>query len=119
MNIHALVIDTLLGLVVVACWLGVIGMLRMHEPTQALHYLTLPATVGVFALVLGVFLETGPAFAAFKTLLIAVILFAINAVVTHATARAFRTRELGHWQPQDGDPIEFVPSTHHTQESDS
>ena len=32
----------------------------------------------------------------------------INSVGTHATARAFRARELGHWEPRDGDPIEFV-----------
>jgi hypothetical protein len=35
----------------------------------------------------------------------------INAVVGHATGRAFRARELGHWEPRDGDPIEFVRDT--------
>ena len=113
MSPHVILVDSLLGMTVIACWLGVIGMLRMQTPTQALHYLTLPATAGVFALVVAVFVETGMSATAIKTLLIAFILLAINSVVTHATARAFRTRELGHWEPRDGDPIEFVPSTHH------
>ena len=119
MSIPSICIDVLLGIVVVACWIGIFGMLRMREPMQALHYLTLPATVGVIALTIAVFLESGASATAFKTLLIAGILLAINSVVTHATARAFRTRELGHWEPRGGDPIEFVSSTHHLQEEDA
>lgn len=113
MSAHSIAVDVLLGVTVLACWTGVAGMLRMREPVQALHYLTLPATVGVFAVTVAVFVETGFSSTAWKVLLIALILLAINSVVTHATARAFRTRERGHWEPRDGDPIEFVPSTHH------
>lgn len=113
MSAHDVVLDGLLGIVVLACWIGVVGMLRMRHPLQALHYLTLPATFGMFALTIAIFLEDGFGSAAVKTLLIALVFLAINSVVTHATARAFRARELGHWEPLDGDPIEFVPSTHH------
>lgn len=114
MNAHAIAVDVLLGSAVVACWLGVIGMLRMPHPTQALQYLQLPG-VAMFAVTVAMFLDTGPSSAAFKTLLIAIVLMGINSVVTHATARAFRVRRLGHWEPRDGDPIEFVPSSHHTE----
>ncbi len=113
MTFHRIAIDVLLGVVCLACWLGVAGMLRMREPMQALHYLALPATVGMSALTLAVFVENGASATSFKTLLIALILLAINSVVSHATARAFRTRELGHWEPRDGDPIEFVPKRRH------
>ncbi len=108
MTIHTILVDALLITTGLACWIGVIGMVRMREPMQAIHYMAMPASVGAISLTVAVFLETGPGAAAFKTLLIAIILLAINSVVTHATARAFRTRELGHWQPRDGDPIEFV-----------
>ena len=100
----------LLGIVVLCAWLGVLGMLRMKEPTQSLHYLSLPA-VGGIALTVAVFLETGSSQASWKMALISVMLLAVNSVVTHATARAFRTRELGHWEPRNGDPIEFVRDT--------
>lgn len=113
MTARAICIDTLLGVVVLSCWIGVLGMLRMPKPTQALHYLTLPATIGVLALTAASFADAGVSPVFFKMLLIAFIELAINSVVTHATARAFRTRELGHWEPLNGDPIEFVPSTHH------
>jgi monovalent cation/proton antiporter MnhG/PhaG subunit len=116
MSARAICIDALLCIVVLACWIGSIGMLRMPKPTQALHYLTLPATIGALALTLAVGVEGGFSPTFFKSLLIALILLAANSVVTHATARAFRTRDLGHWEPLNGDPIEFVPSTHHPKE---
>jgi multisubunit Na+/H+ antiporter MnhG subunit len=92
----------------VSCWLGVLGMWRMREPIQALHYLALPVWGATIFLTAAVFLQTGKGTAGWKTLLICLVLLAINSVVAHATARAFRVRALGHWQPRDGDPIEFV-----------
>ena len=110
MNAKGIVEAVLLSGVVLSCWLGVLGMLRMREPMQALHYLSLPACIGSVLLTIAVFLETGNSNTAWKTLLICVLLLAVNSVVTHAIARAFRTRELGHWEPRPGDPVEFVPS---------
>ena len=109
MTFHIILTDILLGITVLACWIGVIGMLRMREPMQALHYLGLPASLGVVALTGAVLSETGLSSITLKTALIAVVLVGINSAVAHATARAFRTRELGHWEPRDGDPIEFIP----------
>ncbi len=98
----------LLVLIVAACWIGVVGMWRMREPMQALHYMSIPASVCGVALTLAAFLETGSSQIAWKTVVVALLLFGINSVGTHAAARAFRARELGHWEPRDGDPIELV-----------
>ena len=108
MTARSIVEVALLAIVVLACWLGVIGMWRMRHPTQALHYLSLPSTMGAMVLTVAIFVGVGPNQAAWKMLLIAAVLFATNSIVTHATARAFRARELGHWEPRDGDPMEFV-----------
>ena len=98
----------LLAGVVIFSWLGVIGMWRMKEPMQALHYLSLPATGGSVSLTVAVLVSQGPGQAFYKMLLITAVLFATNSVVAHATARAFRARELGHWEPRDGDPMEII-----------
>lgn len=98
----------LLAGVVLLCWLGVLGIWRMKEPMQALHYLSLPATAGVILLTVAVFVSQGIVQGFWKVVMIAVILLATNSVVTHATARAFRARQLGHWEPIDGDPMEIV-----------
>ena len=111
MSARLIVEAVLLAALVLSCWIGVIGMLRMPQPMQALHFLGIPACFGSFLLTVAVFLETGNSSAAWKTLLLCVFLLGANAVVTHAIARAFRTRELGHWEPRPGDPLEYVKNT--------
>lgn len=111
MNARMIAEVVCLSFVVIFCWLGVLGMWRMREPIQALHFVSFPATGGVGALTLAVLLWGGMDQAFWKTLLIGFILFSFNSVVAHATARSFRTRELGHWEPREGDPLEFVRDT--------
>lgn len=108
MSVHILLERGMLAAVMASCWLGVLGMWRMREPIQALHYLSLPAWGAAVFLTIAVFLQTGNSEVSWKTLLLSVVLLAINSVVAHATARAFRSRELGHWQPRPGDPWESV-----------
>lgn len=108
MTAHLLLEQGLLTLVMLLSWLGVLGMWRMREPMQALHYLSLPACGAMTLLTIGVFLESGSSQAGWKTLLICVLFFLSNSVVTHATARAFRSRDVGHWQALPGDDVEFV-----------
>lgn len=113
MSVRTTIEAVLLGLVVLSCWIGVIGMWRMREPMQALHYLSVPACLGSFLLAIAVFVQTGSSQASWKTVLICLVLLAINSVVAHATARAFRTRELGHWEPQAEEGIERVTRQEH------
>lgn len=101
-------VNLLLGLTAVVCWLGVLGMWRMRKPIQALQYVSLPAAVASVTLTLAVAVQTGASQATAKCVAIAAILIAINSIVTHATARAFRVRERGHWEPRTGDGVEFL-----------
>lgn len=108
MTASTLVQASLLAVVVLACWLGTLGMWRMRDATQALHFITIPAAVGSVALTIAVFVATGNSASAWKMLLIAAIMIALNSVGMHASARAFRARQLGHWEPRDGDTFEWV-----------
>ena len=112
MTAQQIVIGALLSLSVLCCWVGCVGMWRMSHPTQALHYTGLPGTLGVTALVAAVFVQTGNSPVAWKSVLIAAVVLAVNSAGVHAVARAFRTRALGHWQPRDGDqPLEKLRET--------
>ncbi len=82
-------------------------MVRMREPMQALHFLALPASLGIVAVALATWLQTGWSQVALKTTLIAAILLLFNSVVTHATARAFRLRALGHLEATDPKALQF------------
>lgn len=98
----------LLSLTVLSCWIGAVGMWRMQEPMQSLHYLSVPATLGSMTVTVAILLANGVDQAFWKMLLISLLLLAANSIVSHASARAFRTRELGHWEPRNGDGVEFV-----------
>ncbi|HEV2135145.1 MAG TPA: monovalent cation/H(+) antiporter subunit G [Terracidiphilus sp.] len=103
---HALELVSL-SLLVAVCWIGCIGMLRMRNATQALHFLSLPAGIGGALLPLVYLCAAGWTSATAKSVAIAFFLVAANSVVTHATARAFRVRNIGHWQPHAEDSVEF------------
>ncbi len=108
MRPHEVVVSGLLCLLVLCCWIGVAGMWRMREPIQALHYTAMPAGLGMMALTAAVFVETGFSVTSGKCVMILLLLFAANGVVAHATSRAFRARELGHWEPMPGDDVECL-----------
>lgn len=92
MTDHSVAIAVLLALTTLSCVIGVLGMWRMRQPTQALQYLSFPATVGMVCVTIAVFLQTGFGQAGMKCVAIIVILVSINSVVAHATARAFYIR---------------------------
>lgn len=108
-EIHRIAVDGLLAVTCASCWIGVLGMVRMRDAYQALHYLGIPSIVGLGTLTLAMFVQTGWSQASWKSLLILGIFVASNSVGTHAAARAFREREKGHWEPDPGDPeIDFL-----------
>jgi monovalent cation/proton antiporter MnhG/PhaG subunit len=98
-----------LAIAVLCCWIGALGAWWMREPTQALHYLSLPTGIGAFFLFIAVYLEIGWTSTTAKTIAICIILIVTNSVGTHATARAIRKRKLGHWEPRKEDGVEFLP----------
>lgn len=98
----------LLAAMVFWCWVGAIGAWKMREPTQALHYLALPASIGAVLLTISIIMETGWDSTAAKMILICVVLLATNSIGNHAIARAFRVRRLGHWEPRKKDGVEFI-----------
>lgn len=106
---RAMAVDGLLATTAAACWIGVLGMIRMRDPYQALHYLGIPAIAGMGSLTLAVFAQTGWTQASWKCGIMLLILIMANAVGTHAAARAFREREKDHWEPDPRDAeVEFL-----------
>lgn len=113
MNAARLAVEILLWFAVAVAWLSCVGLLVMDHVFDKLHYLAPVTTVSMFAIVAAVVIEEGAGQAAMKSLVVAVGLLLINAVVSHATARAHRAQELGDWKPQEGESfpgMEDVPA---------
>lgn len=86
----------------ISCW----ALLLFKDLFQRMHYLSVVTTVSTFTLLVAVVIKEGWGQATVKTLLAFFVLLLINAVLTHATARAARARELGDWLPG---PDEDIP----------
>ena len=69
---------------------SVLGMLRMRDAYQRMHYIAPPASFGAILITIAIFLQRGLKPESFKALFTTVVLIGMNTVVTHAAARAFR-----------------------------
>jgi monovalent cation/proton antiporter MnhG/PhaG subunit len=91
-------------LLAVACAsvvLTALGVLFSRNVYERLHYLAPAATVGVVAVAAAVVTREGVQQAGIKAVLAAVVLFLMNPILTHATARAARVHQQGYWEQQE------------------
>jgi monovalent cation/proton antiporter MnhG/PhaG subunit len=101
-------VEILLAIAVITALLCCLGMLIMPDFFERLHYMASVTTVSAFCILIAVAIQEGWGQATVKTILVCLVLLLINAVLTHATARAARVRALGHWTH---DPDENIPGT--------
>ena len=105
MSAANLAVDIFLGITValtlVCCW----ALLLFQDLFERLHYLSAITTVSTFALVVAVAIKEGAGQATTKAILVFLVLLLANAVLSHATARAARVRQIGNWPPAPGENI--------------
>jgi monovalent cation/proton antiporter MnhG/PhaG subunit len=102
----------LLAATIVCVGLSTLGVLLAHDVYERLHYLSGLGAIGVFFVAAAVWVRHGLSEGAVKALLIAIILFFTNSVLTHATARAAWVREHDEWDPL-ADGVERMPAERH------
>jgi multicomponent Na+:H+ antiporter subunit G len=105
MSAATLAVEALVWLAVVTSLVCCLGIVLMKDFFERLHYMATVSTVATVALLAAVVIEQGWGQAAIKMSLIVIVLFLMNAVLTHATARAARVRDHGHWQPAEGEKM--------------
>lgn len=98
-------IEVLLALAVLIAVASVLGMMRMRDPYQKMHYLAPPASLSAIFITIAIFLQRGLKPESFKAAFVSVVLIGMNTVVTHAAARALRIAEVKDWRPQGGEEV--------------
>ena len=78
--------------------LCVVGVVAMDDVFDRLHFLGPASTIGTLAIVLAILFNEPFSTNGIKTLLVGALLILTSPVLTHATARAARVRQYGHWQ---------------------
>jgi multicomponent Na+:H+ antiporter subunit G len=86
----------------VLCALGVLVMSNVYD---RLHYVG-AASFGALFVALAILVRDSFSLIADKALLVAVLMLASGPIMSHATARAVRVREHGHWSVQESERIE-------------
>lgn len=86
--------------------LSCIGVLVMDDVYKRLHYVGPAAVVGPVFIAAAVVLEEALSTGGIKAILVAAVLLAGSPVLTHAVARAARTRQYGQWEARPSEDVE-------------
>lgn len=97
---HFYITAPLLALAAALTLISSIGLLCMRDAFQRLHYNAPVVTLASLCIVIAVWVEDPDWQARIKVICIFLILAVMNSVLNHATARAIRIREKGHWPPE-------------------
>jgi multisubunit Na+/H+ antiporter MnhG subunit len=92
------IIDVLLGAAVLVTLASAVGVLAMHDVYQKVHFVTPLALIAPLLVGLAVLVESG--WTVNSSLIWLALLFVVagSPFLSHATIRAARIRETGHWQ---------------------
>lgn len=112
----SLLIDVLLWAAVLITIVSVLGMLRVRDPYQRMHYISPPASLNSFLIAIAIFIQRGLKPESFKALFVVFVLVGMNTIVTHATARAFRIAEVPDWDPAEGEEVPILSSDEKVEE---
>jgi monovalent cation/proton antiporter MnhG/PhaG subunit len=103
---HPFITGLLVWAAVALAVLCSIGIVVMRDPFQRLHFSAAVVSWSAPLLTIAVWLEDSDWQARLKAILITLILFWMNSILTHATARAIRLRQVKHLEPHPNEGIQ-------------
>lgn len=98
-TLHAIVVWGLVGLAAFLAFAGALGVMVMRDPYQRVHFMSPAATSATALLLVALIVDEPHPSVWLKTLLLLVLLTLMNAVLSHANARAVFVRNQGKWPP--------------------
>lgn len=108
MTHHPIITGLLLGVAVALAIMCSIGLLVMRDAYQRLHFSAPVVTISMLLIVIAVFVEENDSQARIKSVLIFVLMLVMNSIVSHATGRAIRIRQLGQLAAKEEEKIPVV-----------
>lgn len=105
----AISIDILVAAGVLVALFSVLGMWRMRDPYQKMHFISPPAALSPALFAIAILLQDGLKPECCKAVVVTFVLIGMNTVVTHAAARAFRISEAKDWRPSPGEEVPILP----------
>lgn len=109
---HALAASILVWIAVGLAIVCAVGLAIMNTAFERLHFSSVLASFCTGLIVLAVWLDDPNWQARLKGLCVAILLFVMNAVLSHATARAIRIRELKHLDVEANEKTLLITQEH-------
>lgn len=95
---------------------SVLGMMRVRDPYQRMHYISPPASLSSLLIAIAIFVQQGLKPESFKAFFVAFVLVGMNTIVTHAAARAFRIAEVPDWDPAEREEVPILSTDERVEE---
>lgn len=111
---HPLVAGVLVGIAVGLAIICGTGVAIMPDALDQLHFSSPVTSVSAGLIVIAVWIDDPTWQSRLKVLLVAIVLFVMNSILSHSTARAIRIRKDKHFEPRPEDHIPMITSQNPT-----
>jgi multisubunit Na+/H+ antiporter MnhG subunit len=105
---HWLIAGVLVGIATALAFICALGVAIVKNPLERLHFSAPVTSFSAILIAAAVWLDDPTWQSRLKVLLIAIVLFAMNSILSHSTARAIRIREARHFEPRPADRIPLI-----------
>jgi monovalent cation/proton antiporter MnhG/PhaG subunit len=111
---HAQIASWLVGVATGLTIICAIGLAIVKTTLERLHFSAAVTSLGAGLIALAVWFADPAWQAKIKATLIAIVLFLMNSILSHATARAIRIYKNGQLEPRTGGEISRMPPQNFT-----
>jgi multicomponent Na+:H+ antiporter subunit G len=108
MNIREIIVAALLAIGILGFVITAVGLVVCDDLYEQIHFLAPASLLGAVAIPAAVVVNDGFSQMGTKAILIAILLFLSNPVLSHATARAARVRRKQQLPPVHGEDFPVV-----------
>lgn len=105
---HPIITGILLWAAVAVALLSCLGMAIMRDAFQRIHFSAPVVALSSLFIIIAVWIEETDPQARIKVVMIGGLLVGLNAVLTHATAKAIRIKESKRWKVLPGEGVPLV-----------
>jgi multisubunit Na+/H+ antiporter MnhG subunit len=105
---HPEIASVLVGIAVTLAVVCALGMALVTNALERLHFSSPLTSFGACLIAVAVWIDDPTWQSRLKVALVAIVLFIMNAILSHATARAIRIRDDKHFEPQPADRIPLI-----------
>lgn len=105
---HWLIASVLVSIATALAFICAIGLAIVTKPLERLHFSATVTSFSAALIAAAVWLDDPTWQSRLKVLLIAIVLFVMNSILSHSTARAIRIRQARHFEPRPEDHVGLI-----------